>query len=127
MNSIFKYEDAKECLDQAMQLAEKLENAQVECQIINELAIYYIATKKPDEAIQSLIKKQNLERLNKFEIEPEAGWTRLGLAYEQKSKFENAVAALKEGLNKAKEANSGICLRIIFRHLGSCYTSMKEY
>jgi tetratricopeptide (TPR) repeat protein len=114
LNSIYKYEDAKECLDQAMQLAEKLENAQVECQIINELAIYYLATKKPDEAIQSLIKKQNLERLNKFEIEPESGWTRLGLAYEQKSEFENAVAALKEGSNKAFYCRSTVFLQGLF-------------
>ncbi|MBN4078074.1 tetratricopeptide repeat protein, partial [Nitrospina gracilis] len=127
LNSIFKYEDAKECLDQAVHLAEKLEMAQAECQILNELATYYLATKKPDEAIQSLLKKQNLERLNKFEIEPEAGWTRLGLAYEQKGELEKAVAALREGLHKAKEMGSGLCLRIIFKHLGSCFTRMKDY
>jgi tetratricopeptide (TPR) repeat protein len=127
LNSIFKYEDAKECLDQAAHLAEKLEIVQAQCQIFNELAIYYLATKKPDEAIQSLLKKQSLELINKFEIEPEAAWTRLGLAYEQKGEFEKAVAALKDGLNKAKEMGSGICLRIIFKHLGSCFTSMKDY
>ena len=105
----------------------KAGNRSAECKTLNELATYYLATKIPSAAIQSLLKKQNHERINKFEIEPEAGWTRLGLAYEQKSEFENAVAAIKEGLNKAKDANSGICLRIIFKHLGSCYTSMKEY
>jgi hypothetical protein len=65
-------------------LAEKLEIAQAECQILNELATYYLATKIPGAVIQSLLKKQNHERINKFEIEPAAGWTRLGLAYEQK-------------------------------------------
>ncbi len=127
LNSIFKYEDAKECLDKAAQLADKLEIAQAKCQIFNELAIYYLATKKPDEAIQSLIQKQNIERLNKFEIEPEAGWTRLGLAYEQKGELEEAIAALKSGLSKAKEMGNGLCLRIIFKHLGSCFVSMKDY
>jgi tetratricopeptide (TPR) repeat protein len=127
LNSIFKYEDAKECLDQAAHLAEKLEMTQAECQILNELATYYLATKKPDEAIQSLLKKQNLERISKFEIEPEAGWTRLGLAYEQKGDLEKAVSALKEGLHKAKEIGNGLCLRIIFKHLGSCFTTMKDY
>ncbi len=127
LNSIFKYEDAKECLDQAAHLAEKMEMAQEECQILNELATYYLATKKPDAAIQSLLKKQNLEQTNKFEIESEAGWTRLGLAYEQKGEFENAVAALKEGLNKSKEMGNGLCMRIIFKHLGSCFMSMKDY
>ena len=127
LNSIFKYEDAKGCLDQAMHLAEKLEMVQEECQILNELATYYLATKKPDEAIQSLLKKQNLERINKFEIEPEAGWTRLGLAYEKKGELEKAVSALKEGLHKAKEMGNGVCLRIIFKHLGSCFTTMKDY
>ncbi|MFT4579470.1 MAG: tetratricopeptide (TPR) repeat protein [Nitrospinales bacterium] len=127
LNSIFKYENAKEYLDQAAHLAEKLEIAQAECQILNEFATYYLATKKPDVAIESLLKKQNLERINKFEIEPEAGWTRLGLAYEQKGELEKAVAVLKEGLHKAKEMGNGLCLRIIFKHLGSCYTSMKDY
>jgi tetratricopeptide (TPR) repeat protein len=127
LNSIFKYEDANECLDQAAHLAEKLEMTQAECQILNELATYYLATKKPDEAIQSLLKKQNLERIKKFEVEPEAGWTRLGLAYEQKGELEKAVAALKEGLHKAKEMGNGLCLRIIFKHLGSCFATMKDY
>jgi tetratricopeptide (TPR) repeat protein len=127
LNSIYKYEDAKECLDLARPLAEKLEMDHMECQILNELAIYYLAIKKPDEAIQSLLKKQNLERINKVEIEPETGWARLGLAYEQKGELEQAVAALKEGLHKAKEMSNGLCLRIIFKHLGSCFTSMKDY
>jgi tetratricopeptide (TPR) repeat protein len=127
LNSIFKYDDAKECLDQAVHLVKKLDMTQAECQILNELATYYLATKNPDEAIQSLLKKQNLERINKFEIEPESGWTRLGLAYEQKGDLEQAVSALKEGLHKAKEMGNGICLRIIFKHLGSCFTTMKDF
>jgi tetratricopeptide (TPR) repeat protein len=127
LNSIFKYEDAKECLDKAAHLAEKLEMAQEECQILSELATYYLATKKSDEAIQSLLKKHDLERMKKFEIEPEAGWTRLGLAYEQKGELEKAVSALKEGLHKAKETGNGVCLRIIFKHLGFCFTTMKDY
>ena len=53
-------------------LAEKLEITQVEYKILNELATYYLATKKPSEAIQSLLKNQNHERINKFEIDPEA-------------------------------------------------------
>jgi tetratricopeptide (TPR) repeat protein len=127
LNSIFKYEGAKECLDIAKPLAEKLAMVHMECQILNELATYYLAIKKPDEVIKSLLKKQNLERINNFEIEPETGWARLGLAYEKKGELEQAVAALKEGLHKAKEMGNGLCLRIIFKHLGSCFTSMKDY
>jgi tetratricopeptide (TPR) repeat protein len=126
-NSIFKYEDAKEYLDQAMHLAEKLEMAEVECQILSELATYYLATKKPDEAIQSLLKKQNLERTNNFEIESETGWARLGSAYEQKGELEKAVSALKEGQHKAKELGNGLCMRTIFKQLGSCFATMKDY
>ena len=51
----------------------------------------------------------------------------MGLAYEQKDKLEKAVDALKEGMHKAKEMGSGLCLRIIFKHLGSCFRSMKDY
>ncbi len=127
LNSIFKYEEAKEYLDRAAQLAEKLAMFQVECQILNELATYYLATRKTDEAIQSLLKKQNIERINGFEIEIEISWTRLGLAYEQKKEFENAIGALKEGLQKAKVTGNGVCIRIIFKHLGSCYSGMNEY
>ncbi|MBT5471425.1 MAG: tetratricopeptide repeat protein [Nitrospina sp.] len=127
LNSIFKYEDAKGYLDQAAQLAEKHSMFQVECQVLNELATYYLARKKPDEAIQSLLKKQNLERINSFEIETETSWARLGLAYEQKNQFENAINSLKEGLQKAKETGNGVCIRIIFKHLGSCYSGMKEF
>jgi uncharacterized protein HemY len=41
--------------------------------------------------------------------------------------LEKAVDALKGGLHKAKEMGSGLCLRIIFMHLGSCFRSMKDY
>ena len=34
---------------------------------------------------------------------------------------------LKGGLHKTKEMGSGLCLRIIFKHLGSCFRSMKDY
>ncbi|MBC8284855.1 MAG: tetratricopeptide repeat protein [Nitrospinae bacterium] len=127
LNSILKYEDAKECLDQAAHLAEKLAMVQAECQILNELAGYYLATKKPEEALQSLLKKQSLERTNDFEIEPETSWTRLGLAYELKGEFEKAIHALKEGLHKAKDTGNGTCLRMIFNQLGSCYSGVKDY
>ena len=33
---------------------------------------------------------------------------------------------LKGGLHKTKEMGSGLCLRIIFKHLGSCFRSMKD-
>ena len=127
LNSIFKYEDAKEFLDQAILLSEKLAMVQVECQILNELAVYYLAKKKPDAVIQHLLKKQSLELMNNCEIEPETSWVRLGLAYEQKGALEKAIAALKEGLDKAKESGNGICLRIIFKHLGYCLTGLKDY
>lgn len=126
-NSISKYQDAKEYLDQARKLAEKLAMVQAQCEILNELAVYYLATKKPDEAIQSLLKKQNLEGMNDLEIDSETSWTRLGLAYEQKGALEKAIHALKEGQHKAKESGNGICLRIIFKHMGSCYSGAKDY
>jgi tetratricopeptide (TPR) repeat protein len=37
------------------------------------------------------------------------------------------VDALKGGLHKAKEMDSRLCLRIILKHLGSCFRSMKDY
>jgi len=127
LNSISKYEDAKEYLDQAGNLAEKLAMVQAECEILNELAVYYLSTKKPEEAIQSLLKKQNLERMNELEIDSEMSWTRLGLAYEQKGELEKAIHALKEGQHKAKETGNGPCLKIIFKHMGSCYSGVKDF
>jgi hypothetical protein len=35
--------------------------------------------------------------------------------------------SLKEGLHKAIKMVSGLCLRIIFKHLGSCFRCMKDY
>jgi len=127
LNSISKHEDAKDHLDQARKLAEKLAMVDLECKILNELATYFIATKKSDEAIQSILKKQSLERINDIEVESEISWARLGLAYEQKGELEKAIHALKEGQHKAKEAGNGICLSIIFNHLGSCFSGAKDY
>jgi|TARA_B110000438_G_C15510286_1_gene519585 tetratricopeptide (TPR) repeat protein len=41
--------------------------------------------------------------------------------------LEKDVVALKGGLHKAKEMGSGLCLIIIFKHLVSCFRSMKDY
>ncbi len=126
-NSILKFAEAKEYLDQAVKLAEKFGMVQAEGQILNELATYYLSTDQPDEAIQRLLKKQKLERQNNFEIEPEITWKRLGLAYEQKGEFGKALHALQEGLKKARDTGNGSCLGVLFKHLGSCFACMKDY
>ncbi len=123
-NAQKKYVSAEECLNQADQLSST--DIQTKGKIINELARLYLSQDKINEAIDILLRKKQLCREHKLEVDEEVSLMRLGLAYEKKGDFDKAVQIMMEGKGKAKEVGNVSCMGTLLKHLGYCLGKLKK-